>query len=121
MLFKIAAITEAVGWTLLILGIGIEKYILPGNNVSVLLAGRVHGVLFLLYLIAAVGLYPTLGWSRKKSFFALLASVPPYGSLVFEQWAKYARDHSYFASYRNLIIYRILCEEPIEITQPSQF
>ena len=110
MLFKIAAIAEACGWTMLIVGIGIERYILPGNNVSVLLAGRVHGMLFLLYLIAVVGLYPTLKWSKQKSIIALLASVPPYGSLIFEQWALHVRNNKKFRINLNLTVYRILCD-----------
>jgi integral membrane protein len=111
MLFRIAAILEACGWTLLIIGILFERYILPGNNVSVLLAGRTHGVLFLLYVLAAVGLYPNLNWSRKRSFIALIASVPPYGSLLFEQWAQYIRNRSSFKIYSRCILFALICEE----------
>ena len=111
MLFKIAAIAEACGWTLLIVGIGIERYILPGNHVSVLLAGRVHGLLFIVYLLAVVGLYPSLRWSRTKSIFALAASVPPYGTLLFEQWAQYMRNKSQFQIYSNVIIFSLICEQ----------
>lgn len=103
-LFRLAAIAEACGWTLLILGIGFEKYVLPGNHISVLIAGRIHGLLFSLYALSAVGLYPALGWSRKKAFVALLASVPPYGSLAFEQWAKYMRQTSHFKTYRHTVM-----------------
>jgi integral membrane protein len=103
-LFRLAAIAEAGGWTLLILGIGFEQYIMPGNHISVLLAGRIHGLLFSLYALSAVGLYPALGWPRKKAFVALLASVPPYGSLAFEQWAKYMRQTSHFKTYRRTVL-----------------
>ena len=104
-LFKLAAIAEACGWTLLIFGIGFEKYILPGNHLSVLIAGRIHGLLFSCYALSAIGLYPTLGWSRKKALAALLASIPPYGSLAFEQWASYTRQSTYFKTYRqNLLL-----------------
>ncbi len=103
-LFRLAAIAEACGWTLLIFGIGFEQYIMPGNRISVLLAGRIHGLLFSLYILSAIGLYPALGWSRKKAFVAGLASVPPYGTLVFEQWANYARQTSYFKNYRHTVL-----------------
>lgn len=111
MLFKIAAIAEACGWTLLILGIAIERYVLPGNQTSVLLAGRVHGMLFFAYAIASVGLYPTLNWSRKKSFIALLASIPPYGSLLFEQWAQYKRNIENLGTYSRCIIFNTIFED----------
>jgi len=93
-LFRLAAISEAVGWTMLIIGIGWEHFGLIGGHTPVFLAGRTHGMLFSLYALAAIGLYPTLGWSRKRAFVALLASVPPYGSLLFEQWAKHMRQTS---------------------------
>jgi len=111
LLFRIAAIAEACGWTLLILGIGIEKYILPGNNTSVLLAGRTHGMLFIAYALAAIGLYPTLLWSRKKAFIALLASVPPYGSLMFEQWAKHVRETSYLKTYSRCLLLNLAFQQ----------
>ncbi len=108
MLFRIAAIAEACGWTMLILGIGTERYIFPGNRVSVILAGRIHGLLFLLYVLAAVGLYPNLVWSRKRAFVALVASVVPYGSLIFEQWAKHKRNSSRFNICRNCVLLSLI-------------
>lgn len=87
LLFKIAAIAEACGWTFLIAGISISKYLMHGNQVPVIIAGQFHGVLFLSYAVASVGLYPTLRWSRKRACIALLASIPPYSSLAFEWWA----------------------------------
>jgi len=100
LLFRIAAIAEACGWTMLIAGIACERYLLPGNNITVLIAGKIHGMLFLLYALAAAGLYPTLHWSRKRAFVALVASVPPYGSLLFERWAHHVRRSSQFSTYR---------------------
>lgn len=111
MLFRLAAIGEACGWTLLIAGIACERYILPGNDIAVLIAGKVHGMLFLLYALAAVGLYPTLRWSRRRAFIALLASVPPYGSLLFEQWAHHMRRSSQFRTYQYCLVLAALCEQ----------
>ncbi|HEV2412553.1 MAG TPA: DUF3817 domain-containing protein [Candidatus Saccharimonadales bacterium] len=99
MLFKLAAVGEGVGWTILIAGIVISKYVTPGNNIAVDFAGHIHGILFLIYAVAA-GLYPTLRWSRKRAVVALLASVPPYGSILFEQWAWHERRMADFKRYR---------------------
>jgi integral membrane protein len=107
MLFRVAAIAEACGWSLLITGIIIERYVLRGNQSPIIVAGRIHGILFLMYATAA-GLYPTLGWSRKRAIIALLASVPPFGSLIFEQWAANVRHVSQFKIYGRCMLLLIL-------------
>lgn len=108
LLFRIAAISEAGGWTLLILGLLTKRFIVHGNNAPVLIAGQLHGTIFLIYLIAALGLYPCLGWSRKRAVVALAASVPPYGTLLFEQWASHRRHVSAFKTYHRVAVYNTL-------------
>jgi integral membrane protein len=103
-LFRLAAIGEACGWSLLISGILLKRYLLHSNNDPVLVAGQIHGMLFFCYALAALGLYPNLRWSRKRAFIALLASIPPYGSLLFEQWASYMRHSSQLETYSYSIV-----------------
>lgn len=107
-LFRIAAFAEAIGWTLLIAGILIDKYLAPHDSTMIVLAGRTHGMLFFLYCLAALGLYPSLGWPRLRSAAALLFSVPPYGTLIFEQWAGSKRHNAGFKAYRHFLIYTTL-------------
>lgn len=109
-LFRLAAIAEACGWTLLIAGIACERYITPSSDIPVLLAGKVHGMLFFAYMLAAVGLYPTLHWSRKRAFVALLASVPPYGSILFEQVARHLWHRSQFRTYQYCLALAVMTE-----------
>jgi integral membrane protein len=111
MLFRLAAIAEAGGWTLLITGILWKRFLTPGNNLPVLLAGQIHGMIFLTYLVAAAGLYPSLGWSRKRAFVAVLASVPPYGSLLFEQWAARSRSRHALRRYGRFLLFTALPKE----------
>ncbi len=107
-LFRLAAIGEACGWGLLIVGIMAEHY--TGNRIPVEIAGQLHGMLFLLYALAA-GLYPSLKWSRWRALVALAASVPPFGSLLFEQWAS-QRRHAYdFRIYSRCTLLKVLCQE----------
>jgi integral membrane protein len=108
LLFKIAAGAEAGGWSLLIIGISLKQFVLKGNNIPVLITGQLHGTIFLIYLVAAVGLFPSLGWSRRKAFFAALASVPPYGSLMFEQWAAHQRRRSKIRLHSRLAAYSLI-------------
>lgn len=108
-LFKIAAFAEAVGWTLLITGIVLEH--LTGSHAYVAVAGRIHGTLFFGYM-AAAGLYPNLRWNRWQALIALLASVPPYGSLIFEQLASYQRRTNHAKVYRNIMTLHAITSRP---------
>jgi integral membrane protein len=107
-LFKLAAITEACGWTLLITGILVSRYLTPGSNIAVLLAGRTHGVLFLIYILAVLLLSPSLRWSWPRTIVASAASVPPYGSLLFELWAAETRRHTRYQRLNGLLAYHAL-------------
>ena len=108
MLYRIAAFGEAVGWTLLITGILIEKYVTPGNNTAVFIAGNIHGMIYFAYFIAALGLYPSLGWSRWKGVAATIAGIPPYGSLLFEMYAAHRRKSHGFKRYHHYLRYMVL-------------
>ena len=105
MLYRLAAFAEAIGWTLLIAGILIERYITPGNNTAVLIAGNIHGTIFLAYFAAPLVLYPSLGWSRYKVIGAVITGVPPYGTLLFEIYAAQRRKSHGFKSYRHYLLY----------------
>lgn len=113
MLFKLAAFAEAIGWTLLIAGILIARYVTPGNNDAVFIAGNIHGTIYLCYFVAPLVLYPSLGWSRWKSVSAVIAGVPPYGSLIFEQWAAHKRRAHGFKNYHHYLIYTRLATSRI--------
>jgi integral membrane protein len=108
LLFRIGAVAEACGWTLLIAGILIGRYSTPGNDTAVIIAGQIHGMLFFGYLAAALVLYPSLGWSRWRALFALAFSVPPFGTLVFEQWAAHRRMSHGFKQYRHFLLYNFV-------------
>lgn len=104
-MFRAAAIAESIGWTILILGILTEQYITPGNHAPVRVAGRIHGTLFLIYIAAAAALSPSMGWSLKRATAAGIASVPPYGSLIFEQWAAHRRRRDHIHKLTSLTAY----------------
>lgn len=50
-MYRLFAILEAVGWTLLIGAIIYRKFDLPHDDLFVSIAGRIHGVLFALYFV----------------------------------------------------------------------
>ena len=90
-IFRLAAFAEAFGWTILIIGVGIDKYKLPLHQFAIPIAGRTHGTFFILYFVALLITYTSLRWPRGKFVVALVAGVPPYGTLVFEQIAAWQR------------------------------
>ncbi len=94
LIFKIAALAEALGWTMLISGIAISYFITPGNNIAVQIAGHLHGGLFMIYIALALLVAPSLNWRPIRIILAGLASVPPYGSLLFEMWQSHLRQQS---------------------------
>lgn len=108
LLFRLAAYGEAVGWTILISGLLIKHFFMPKSNVPVLLAGQTHGMLFVIYIVAALVLAPSLGWSFGRTAAAGLFSVPPYGSLVFELWAAGRRREHGLTRLRGFTAYRLL-------------
>lgn len=83
-IFRLAAFAEAFGWTVLIAGVLINHFNLPGKTIAIPIAGQIHGTIFIAYFLITAFLYPSLKWSRIKTLFAFLSGVPPYGSLIFE-------------------------------------
>lgn len=94
-LFRIIAFSEAIGWTILIAGIVIHRYNWPGHSAALLVAGQIHGTTFLVYFGVLATIYSSLRWPRRRFLVAVLAGVPPYGTLVFEQWAAHQRHRSF--------------------------
>jgi integral membrane protein len=119
-LFRLMAISEAVGWSLLISGILFKHFVTPANNTPVLVAGQIHGTIFLAYIVAVVFTYTSLRWSRKRTLIAGLASIPPYGTLVFEQWAAYKRRGEALKSYRQITVRAIIIDKnKVLFVQPA--
>jgi integral membrane protein len=107
-LFRLAAIGEAVGWTLLISGILLSKLPVSWHEIPVQLAGRTHGVLFLIYATAVIVLSPSLNWSWTRIIVGTAASVPPYGSLIFEIWASRRKRREEFTALHTFMQFKRL-------------
>lgn len=85
-LFRIVAIAEALSWTGLLVGM-FFKYVVVHDEVGVQILGPIHGGLFVAYLVVAFLTARALRWSRATFVAAMVASVPPLGTLWFERWA----------------------------------
>jgi len=65
----------------------VVKYVLDQGERGVEVFGRVHGVVVLVYVAAALMTSRRQRWIPRTLLASLLASVPPFGSIVFERWA----------------------------------
>lgn len=90
-IFRLAALAEAFGWTMLIAAVIVNHYHLPGQTIAIPIAGQVHGTIFIAYFCVLVATYSSLRWSRQTAIIAAMAGVPPYGTLVFEQVVAHRR------------------------------
>ena len=84
--FRAVAIAEAVSWAGLLIGMFL-KYVVIEHEIGVQLFGPVHGVVFLAYVLVTLATWGALRWSTGTGLLAVLASVPPFGSWIFERWA----------------------------------
>ncbi|MFF5987979.1 DUF3817 domain-containing protein [Prauserella flavalba] len=85
-LFRVVAVAEAFSWAGLLVGMFL-KYVVELGEGGVPVLGMVHGVMFVLYLAVTLAVARPLGWSGKVLIVALLASIPPLFTWVFEKWA----------------------------------
>ena len=85
--FRYVAFAEALSWLGLLIGMGFKYLADPGTEVGVQFFGPVHGAMFVLYVVVAIAAALHFRWSPVVAVVALLASIPPFATAVFEIWA----------------------------------
>ncbi|QNG18285.1 DUF3817 domain-containing protein [Rhodococcus triatomae] len=84
--FRLVAIWEAVTWAALLVAM-FFKWVL-GFEEAVAIPGMIHGVAgFIPFVVVALITAFSLKWSLATTFWALVSSIPPFGTIVFERWA----------------------------------
>ena len=83
--FRAVAVAEAISWAGLLIGM-FFKYVV-GNAIGVHIFGSVHGVVFIAYVVLSLLARKALTWDNRTTAWALIASIPPFGSVLFERWA----------------------------------
>lgn len=76
------ALMEGVSFILLLMAMPL-KY-LYGHPEYVKVIGWIHGLLFILYVLALVNVKMSNGWSILKSAIAFLASLLPFGTFILD-------------------------------------
>jgi integral membrane protein len=88
---------RALGWMegvsfLLLLGVAMPLKYFAGLPMAVRIVGTAHGILFLLYVWAAIQVYLERDWPFKRLAAVLVASVLPAGPFVVD--AKILREEA---------------------------
>ena len=63
------------------------KYVTETTTAVVAVFGALHGGAFIVYSVVALLTWWRLRWSPLVGIVALLAGIPPLGTLAFEVWA----------------------------------
>ena len=69
---------------LVLLGIAMPLKYLSGMPTPVTVIGWIHGLLFVLYLVAVAEVARARQWQRGRVLAALAAAVLPFGTFVFD-------------------------------------
>lgn len=85
--FRFVAILEAFTWAGLLIGMFFKYVPENGNEIGVKIFGPIHGVVFIAFVIIAIVTARALSWTPLTTVLALASSFPPFGTIVFEQWA----------------------------------
>jgi integral membrane protein len=84
-IYRFFAILETVGWTLLISAIIYRRLGLPEADSVISFAGHLHGLGFVLYFLFVFLTARSMQWGIGRIAIAVVAGMPPFGSIVFEQ------------------------------------
>lgn len=86
-IFAIVALAEAVTWAGLLLGMAL-KYGPVGIGTGVWLFGRLHGGVFVAYVVMVLVAAVRLRWRWWVALLALACSIPPLVTVPLEIWLR---------------------------------
>lgn len=82
--FLITGILEGISF-LFLLGIAMPLKHIAGKPQAVEVAGMIHGVLFILYMLLLLMVMIEHKWSIRKGLVAFVASIVPFGAFFLEK------------------------------------
>ncbi|MFT4200233.1 DUF3817 domain-containing protein [Gordonia sp. (in: high G+C Gram-positive bacteria)] len=84
--FRFVAVAEAVTWAALLVAMYFKW--VKGHEEAVRIPGMVHGIVFLAFVALSFLTAYALKWNLVVLGLAVVSSLPPFGTLVFEWWAR---------------------------------
>ncbi|AKK28921.1 DUF3817 domain-containing protein [Mycobacterium sp. EPa45] len=85
--FRLVALTEAVTWVGLLVGMYFKYLGSPRTEIGVKVFGMAHGLVFIAFVITALLAGIAYKWGAFTWLLALLGSIVPLGSVIFLIWA----------------------------------
>jgi len=82
--FRIISIFEGVSF-LVLLGIGMPLKYMAGIPEVVQVVGMAHGLLFIMYIFAAILIKQKLNWSMQTLLIVIFCSIIPFGPFYVER------------------------------------
>jgi len=82
--YRSLAAAESVTWTLLIAGM-LLKYVAHLGALPVLIAGSIHGVVFIAYALMAAVVGVNQNWGAMRTVLAVLTAIVPYATIPFDR------------------------------------
>ncbi|NDE62325.1 MAG: DUF3817 domain-containing protein [Cyclobacteriaceae bacterium] len=82
--FKWISLLEGLSF-LILLGIAMPLKYVFDFPLAVTYVGWVHGLLFIIYIYAVFPTARSLKWEFGRTFFALFASILPFGPFIFDR------------------------------------
>ena len=82
--FRIVALMEATSFLMLLVASVLKRT--ADADVLVTILGPIHGVLFIAYVLIALGVRPDQGWDMRTTLLVLLGAVLPFGGYVVDRW-----------------------------------
>jgi len=78
------ALAEATSFLALLIASFLKRQGEGETGVTIL--GPIHGLLFIAYVVVALGLRSQMGWSNVATFWILVGAVVPFGGYVVDWW-----------------------------------
>lgn len=85
--FRVVAVAEAVSWAGLLTGM-FFKYVVDAGEGGVKVFGPIHGAVFVAYVVVTLVAWRRLRWSFPVAVVGLAASIPPFCTVLFEEWVR---------------------------------
>lgn len=84
--FRVVAFAEALSWLGLLIGMFL-KYVPETTELGVKIFGPIHGGVFVAYVLTCLWVARSFRWQPKVLLLALVSSIPPFCTAIFEVWA----------------------------------
>ena len=82
--FRYVALVEATTFLLLLVASVVKNT--GGSEIGVKVLGPIHGLLFIAYVVMALNLRESAGWTGRQTVWILIGAVLPFGGYVVDWW-----------------------------------